>query len=282
MSIFRNIRIVPTHGFRSATISWELPASEAAGEVLVAFSPSGVRGSWVERNTGAPVAGAVGFYEDDKLVINTGAEVGYYRLLLTRDNVDTFSEAVGIFHDLERHEYGIIHQSIRKEFIAMRAAHGFPVYHCIPRDIGTPNSRKDPDTGLIDGVECADIDPAAAAFDMSFQGGFFPPVLTWMRIISTQKGTFMDGANETSSTEVDVSSVRLLPWPKPLRNHMIVDPVTDRRWLVGDNVTPYDYRGIYPIAFEAEIAHLPQTDPRYRFVLPAVDLREYRKMKSWA
>ena len=282
MSLFTNIRITPTHGFRAATISWDLPASEAAGLVRVAFSLTGLKGSWKTRNPITPVAAATGFYTDTDLVINTGADVGYYRLLLTRDNVDTLSESVGIFHDLDRREYGIIHRIIQRDFTEMRAASGFPVYHCIPRDNGTLVARVDPDTGQQRGIECPDIDPSAASFDLPFLGGFYPPVLTWMRAISIRKDTITDDANNTSSTEVDVTKVRLLPWPQPLRNHMFVDPATDRRWLVSDEVTPFMYRGIYPVGFEAELHFLPQSDSRYRFVVPPVDLRAYRKLKYWS
>jgi hypothetical protein len=282
LSLFTNIRVVPTHGFRAATISWELPASEADGEVYVAFSATGVEGSWEVRNPDAPVAAATGFYADQNLVINSGAEVGYYQLLLTRNGVDTFSEKIGIFHDLDRREYGIIHRIVQREFLEMRAASGFPVYHCIPRTTGILSPRVDPDTGKILGNECPDVDPAAASFNLPFVGGFYPPVLTWMRAISIRKDTIDDGANNNSSTQVDVTKVKLLPWPKPLRDHMFVDPATDRRWLVKGEVLPLMYRGIYPVGFEAELYFLPQSDPRYRFVVPPVDLRAYRKLKYWS
>lgn len=282
MSLFTNIRVVPTHGFRAATISWELPLSEAAGAVYVAFSLTGAHGSWRLRNPTTPITAATGFYVDTDLVINAGADVGYYQLLLTRDSVDTFSEPVGIFHDLSRREYGIIHRIIQRNFTEMRAASGFPVYHCIPRDNGVLSPRMDRDTGQLMGPECPAVDPGAAAFNMKFQGGFYPPTLTWMRMISVRKDTITDDQGNTSSTEVDVTKVSLLPWPKPLRNHMFVDPATDRRWLVGEEITSLLYRGIYPIGFEAEMAFLPQSDPRYRFVVPPIDLREYRKLRYWS
>lgn len=282
MSIFSNIRVTPTHGFRAATISWELPPSEASGVVYVAFSSSGVDGSWIVRNPDAPTPAATGFFEDRDLVINAGAEVGYYRLLLTRNNTDSFSEKIGIFHDLDRREYGTIHRIIQREFLEMRAANGIPVYHCIPRSTGNISSRVDPDTGKLIGNECPDVDPAQASFNMKFVGGFYPPVLTWMRPISIKKDTVDDGETNTSSTQIDVTKVRLLPWPKPLRDHMFVDPATDRRWLVKGEILPLLYRGIYPLAFEADLYFLPQSDPRYRFVVPPVDLREYRKLNYWS
>lgn len=281
MSLFTNIRVLPTHGFRAATISWELPATEGAGGVYVAFSITGTEGSWTVRNPTTPANAATGFYVDTDLVLSAGADIGYYRLLLTRDNVDTFSQSVGIFHDLERREYGYIHRIIQRDYLEMRAASGFPVYHCIPRDIGELNPRTDPDTGQIQGIDCPADDPSAASFGLPYKGGFFPPVLTWIRIISIKKDTFRDSNDDTVAVEEDVSKVRLLPWPKPLRDHMFVDPATDRRWVVGDDVSSFLYRGIYPIGYEVDMAFIPQSDPRYRFVVPPVDLRAYRKIKAW-
>lgn len=282
MSVFTNIRVVPTHGFRAATISWELPDSEADGLVYVAFSLTGAAESWTVRNPNTPVPAATGFFVDTDLVINSGSDVGYYQLLLTRGLVDQFSEPIGIFHDFDRREYGIMHRIVQRDFLEMRAASGFPVYHCIPRDIGEISPRVDPDTGQQLGIECPNVDPDEASFGLPFQGGFYPPVITWMRTISIRKDTFSDNPNNTSSTEVDITKVRLLPWPKPRRNHMFVDPATDRRWLVGDEILPLMYRGIYPIGFEADLAFLPQSDPRYRFAVPPVDLKAYRKLKYWS
>lgn len=282
MSIFTNIRITPTHGFRAATISWELPASEAAGEVYVAFSKTAVKGSWVVRNPTAPVVAATGFYTDLDLVIDSAAEVGYYRLLLIRNSVETFSEPVGIFHDLDRREFGVIHRAIQQSFLSMRAANGFPVYHCIPKETGEVSPRVDPDTGQILGIECPDTDPGAASYGLPYLGGFYPPVLTWMHVFAVTKDTVKDAPNNLTSTQVDVSKVKLLPWPKPLRGHMFVDPATDRRWIVGENILPLMYRGLYPIGFEADLFFLAQSDPRYRFVVPPVDLKAYRKLKYWS
>ncbi len=279
--MFRNIRILPTHGYRAATISWELPASEAAGQVYVAFSPTGLDETWVVRNADTPVAAATGFYVDTALVMNNSAEIGYYKLLLVRNAVDTFSVPVGIFHDLERREYGAIHQSIRRDYLEMRSASGFPVYHCIPRDQGELSANVDPDTGQPQGIECPGVDPDEASFGLKYKGGFFPPVLTWTRVISVRKDSFGDNPHNLSSEETDITKVRLLPWPKPSRGHMLVDPTTDRRWIVNGDVSSFLYRGIYPLAFEADLTALRQSDPRYRFVVPEVDLRAYRKLKDW-
>ncbi len=281
MSIFRNIRVIPVHGIKQARVSWEVPASKAAGDVYVAFSFTGVQGSWQVRNPDTPVGAGVGYYVDTSLEITAGNVIGYYRLLHSQDSVDTFSESVGIFADLERREYGMIHRMIQNEFISMRAANGFPIYHCIPRDFGTVSDLEDPDTGHSSGIECPDIDPDDAAYGEKYKGGFFDPLLTWMRIISIRKDTLVDRPDDLGTGETDITRARFLSFPKPLRNHLIVDPATDRRYLVGNEVTPFLYRGIYPIAYEVDLHYLSTSDQRYRLLMPEIDLKAYRKIKYW-
>jgi hypothetical protein len=282
MSVFRNIRVIPVHGLKQARVTWEVAPRHAAGDVYVAFSATGVPGSWKVRNSSAPVAAGLGYYVDTDLVeVTAGHVVGFYRLMLSLGGVDMFSESLGIFTDLERREYGIMHRIIQNEYISMRSSNGFPVFHCIPRDFGAPSSQIDPDTGLSEGIECPGTPPENASYGLPYLGGFFPPVLTWMRIISIRKDTLQDRPDSLGSTETDVTKARLLAFPKPLRGHMIVEPTTDRRWLVGDQVTPYLWRGIYPIAYEVDLVYIDPGDARYRFIMPEVDLKAYRQIKYW-
>src|SRR5690606_16464819 len=115
-----------------------------------------------------------------------------------------------------------------------------------------------------------------------YVGGFFPPLLTWMRIISIRKDTLKDQPQGLGTEETDVTRVRLLGFPKPLREHMIVDPATDRRYLVMDEITPFLYRGIYPIAYEVDLQFLHHSDPRYKLPMPEVDMRNYRQLPYWS
>lgn len=282
MSIFRNIRVIPVHGLKQARIGWDVAADKAAGDVYVAFSTTGVSGSWKVRNPDAPVVAGTGFYVDTQLKeVTAGHVIGYYRLLHSQGGVDTFSETIGIFTDLERREYGIMHRIIQNEYISMRAANGFPVFHCLPKDFGTPSNQTDPDTGLEEGIECPDTASEEASYGLPYKGGFFPPILTWMRIISIRKDTLQDRPDNLGSTEMDITKARFLAFPKPLRGHMIVEPTTDRRWLVGDQITPYLWRGIYPIAYEVDLVYIDPSDARYRFLMPEVDLKSYRQIKYW-
>ena len=188
MSFFRNIRIYPNHGTRSATLTWDMADDAPAGDVFVAFSESGTDGSWQVVNVLAPVASAIGMYLDDDLVLNAGTTDGFYKLMLARDGEeDHFSRAIQILGDLTPREYGIVRGIIHREFIDMRTCNGFPVWHCIPRIHGELADNIDPDDGKQPALEC-DVAPEDASYGLPYKGGYYEPVLTWMRVLKHSEG----------------------------------------------------------------------------------------------
>jgi len=251
-----------------------------SGDVYVAFSESGTKGTWEVVNPTDPAPSEVGMYEDSDLTINAGTTDGFYRLLLTTDGGDDlFSEPVQILGDLFPKEYGIVRAMIHQEFTQMRVTDGFPVWHCIPRTHGEPADNKDPDTGGLHGENC-DAVGDDASYGLPYKGGFYPPILTWMRVIRHQEG-LQDDPEHFSTKEIDKTAVRLMAFPRPKRGHMLVDPTTDRRYLVGDEVKPFRFRGVMAVAYNATLEFLQQRDPRYKFEMPELDTKEYRRIPYW-
>ncbi len=279
MNPFRNIRIFPQHGETTARITWELAPGFLPGEVYAAFSITGVKGSWTPVNE-LPVASAVGQLDDPALKIDGGHQIGYYSLLLRNDQGDFKSGPIAIHGELTAKEYGIARAIIRREFVEMRATNGYPVWHCIPRDFGEPAGNVDPDTHIVAGLDCAAA-PEDQSYGLPFKGGFFEPMLTWMRPMAIDRGTIKDAADDTSPEVTDFTDARLMAFPKPQRGHMIVDPTTDRRYLICDEIKPFLLRGILPVAYEVKLEFMPQADPRYQFPMPEIDIRTYRRIKSW-
>lgn len=280
MSVFRNVRIYPKHGNREAAITWELADGAPAGSVYVAFSSTGTKNTWAELNPDTPVASAIGFYQDPTLFMNKGSADGFYRLLLIAGGTDYLSEPFQIMGDITRPEYGIIRAMIHQEFTQMRVTNGFPVWHCIPREHGTPALSVDPDTGKQEGEECDVVDPAVRSYGMAFQGGFYAPVLTWMRVLAHNEG-LKDDPDKFSPEDMLKTSVRLMAFPRPARGHMIVDPTTDMRYLVGEEINPFRFRGVMPVAYNVTLEHLNQSDERYQFPLPVIDTKQYRRIPYW-
>jgi hypothetical protein len=279
MSVFRNIRIYPNHGSRAATITWELAPGTDDGDVFVAFSDTGTQGSWDVLNASTPVASELGMYQDDRLLMNSGLADGFYRLLLTNVNGDSFSEPIQILGDLTPAEYGQVRAMIHQEYTQMRVTNGWPVWHCIPRGHGDLADNVDPDTGKVEGLGC-DSDPADRGYGLPYKGGYYPPILTWMRVLKHAEG-LQDDDEEFSPKEVNQTSVRMMAFPRPRRSHLLVDPATDRRYLVTDEVKPYRHRGVIAVAYECTLEFLQQRDPRYDFPVPALDTKAYRRIPYW-
>ena len=280
MSVFRNIRVYPNHGSRSAVVTWEIAPGVTAGNVYLAYSPHGTPGSWASVNPDDPVASAVGMIQDQALNINSGAEVGFYRLMLANVDGDFLSEPFGIYGDLTTREYGMVRAILHREFTEMRATQGYPVWHCIPRQTGDPALNVDPDTGMVSGIECANA--SSPSFGLPILGGFYPPVLTWIRALVVSAGTLQDDETDMAPKETNTTAIRMMAFPRPSRGHMIVDPATDRRYLIGDEIKPFLLRGVMPVAYEAGMQFLSQGDSRYRYQLPAIDTKAYRRMPYWS
>ncbi len=279
MSVFRNVRIYPKHGSRNATITWELAEGTVAGDVYVAFSLAGTFGTWRALNPDDPTPSAIGMFQDDQLYMDSGNVDGFYRLMLVNSADEFMSEPFQIAGDMTAAEYGILRAMIRQEFSQMRVSNGFPVWHCIPRTHGLPSLNEDPDTNSRSGGECA-LDPEVRSYGLPFQGGFYPPILTWMRVIQHAEG-LQDDPEEFSPSETSQTSARLMAFPRPRRGHMLVDPTCDRRYLVGPEVKPFRLRGVMPVAYNVTLDFLWQGDERYAFQMPAIDTKAYRKIPYW-
>lgn len=280
MSVFKNVRIYPSHGTRSAVVTWEIEAGTDPGDVYVAFSLTGTPGSWELRNFENPVPSEIGVFQDTALVLNAGRDEGFYRMMLrTEDAQELYSETLRIMGDLAPHEYGAVRAMIHREYQMMRVSDGFPVWHCIPRAHGTLADTVDPDTGVINGLGCEEA-PGEESYGLRFREGFYPPVLTWLRVVALSEG-LKDDPEKFSIEDTTKTTVRMMAFPKPMRGHMLVDPTTDRRWLVTDEIRPYLHRGVIAVAYEATLEFLQQNDVRYKFTLPNFDTREYRGMRYW-
>lgn len=276
---FTDIRIFPSHGTRSAAITWTVSSSVAAGNVYVARSYNGLPETWQTLNPASPVASGLGLYTDASLDINSGSTEVYYRLMLVAaGQEDLFSEPVSIHNLVTPAEYGIARGIMHRLYHIMRSRNGYPVWWCVPLTFGTPSPRKDPDTDEILGLECPNTPEEESAYGLEFVGGFHPPVLTWIMPRQVRKHTKSDSAEETHVEEDDEVAVTSLAWPIPSRGHMLVEPVTDRRYLIKDEITPHMLRGILPVTFDFDMQYLPHGDPRYRFPMPEFDMRAYRKL----
>jgi len=232
----------------------------ADGFVDVAFSLTASSDSW-ELKTPSPVPASDGKFTDSKFLIQSGVPIGYYKLHWTRGSESILSEPVGIFGDVSRREYGIASAILRREFMVMRAADGFPVFHFVTRTSGDLSHNTDPDTNEINGEELpGELIPS---FDRVYLNGFYPPTLTWVRPTAAVRGGQKDHEDGLGAADSVSMKAVMLAFPQPQRFHMLVDPVTDRRYFLTD-VVMHAVRANIPSAYDVTMEFIETSHPVYR------------------
>lgn len=276
MSVFSEIKIFPSHGTHTAVVTWNLPDALMSGTVDVAFSLTGAPDSW-ELRTNVPVPAYDKEFTDAQFLIQAGVPIGYYKLVWT-DGAEVYpSEAIGLFNDMNKREYGITSAILRREFMIMRATNGFPVFHFIMRTGGELAKNADPDMGEVMGEECAgETEPS---FDKLYKGGFYPPLLTWIRPTGNTRGSQTDREDGLGSQEQVQMQALMLAFPQPMRWHMLVDPVTDRRFIISD-VKVSALRANVPNVYEISIGFLQTSHPAYKIEVPR-DVKDWRQIKPY-
>lgn len=247
-------------------VAWTTPDVCRGGRYYVYRSPSGAKGTWTQLNEHAPVEHGVSHWEDTEATLPIAGNTLYYRLLyVAPDGAEHDSPVIDMWNVLPREEYGLVRMSMLEEFNQMRLGGGIPVFHCIP---------------LTSGVLAAHIDPASlqplsapcendTSYGQIYQGGFAPPIQTWAKIedIETKFEDRDDGLGFDAKHDVQL---RLLAYPRPFVGHMIVEPRTDDRWVLGNPIKSFAHRGVVPTAYTAVAIKLDQNDPRYKLPMPEV------------
>jgi len=276
-SLFSNVEVTPAHGTRNCLISWVIPVANAGDDVYVYFSPDGVKGSWTLL-TKVPLTNTL-TYMDTEFHVHNRTQVGYYRLLLDDGTKKHDSGKVPIYDILSRKEFGIVHKCMQNEWKDARGRNGVPMFHCVVKSKGEPAESVDPDTGV---KRACDV--ASPSYGQDFVGGFWSPMLTWVRIQTIDIGNGAKDSLDAGIHDPGQINVRLFGFPKPARGHMFVDPVTDNRWVVDDkSVKSYMIRGAVPIAHSATLALLQRNDVRYKLAMPGTreDITNFRTSRFY-
>jgi hypothetical protein len=77
-----------------------------------------------------------------------------------------------------------------------------------------------------------------------------------------------DGTAKESSEEVQA---RLPAYPMPRLGTLVVLPDSDTRFVVGEQVTPFLFASVIPVAYDVRLSLLARTDARYNIQLPELD-----------
>jgi hypothetical protein len=262
MPVFQSIRLQPSYGARKTLITWDLDPAYT-GSVHIFRSPDGA-GDWKLLNPTAVTSD--NFYEDTTFTIQNRFMVPHYRLLLIDSNaVEHDSPIIGILDELRRQEYGGLSKIMKLEYLRMSRGNGVQVLHYKVKTRGTLSDLYDPETGAQIGDDSCDTD---SSFGQKFVDGFRRPFLTWCEFLDVGPTLVLDKEKGLGAVDQHHVVGRFLAFPRLAPGDLIVHVPTDNRYAIGEEIKPFMFRGLMPVAYTAKMVLLQRNDPRYRVPLP--------------
>lgn len=264
MNPFIDVTVQPSYGERRVLISWIVASGYEDLKFYVFRSMNNGAPPWKALYDKA-ISGTS--CEDDAFLVKNIMQLVYYQVVGVRGEDKFYSNPIGLFDKLSRSEYGAVHRIMQLEHKRMhsgRLGNGVSVYHFLPLVEGVPNSGYDPETGQKLIMNCVDND----GYGLPFKGGYSPPIKTWVEF--GPAGTEVNAMREDGQGAGMLCEVqaRMLAFPKPMLNHLIVHPATDNRYVVKEQVRPFLFRGIVPVAYAVVLELLQRSDSRYNVPLP--------------
>lgn len=266
---FTRFTVQPAYADLSAAVAWDFNARVAAGKVLIFRSEYAGSPPWVLIN-GEGTQASVGFFQDDISVLRErDYKQIFYRACLISGNDQIDSPITSFTSWLAPNEIKGVSRIMKNELRAMHtnrrgniSGNGQLVGMFVPLDSGVP---------------CADLDSLTQqqlgpgptggpddCFGTPFKGGFGPQVTTW--IVMNQVKTGREGALgvDTAALQTTTVKARMLAFPRPVPRGLLVSLSTNDRYVIGDDIMTYYFKGVIPFAHDVELTKLMVSDPRYR------------------
>lgn len=267
MNPFTTFEIAPAYGVYETAISWSLAAG-VTGNVFFYRSETGVPGSWELLNPATPATGAEGTYLDTTPAPRMLVPVFYRGLVDPGGAPETWLKgpAVTSYDSYSRREYLLAREVLRREYRMMATHNGLPIFHYATKWRGTAATGVDAETHQLLGPDCAQ-DPSSG-FGGLWVGRYHPPVQSWCMVVNMMdedQKIRPEAAGEDPEASI---GLRLLAFPKPGREHLIVFPRSDRRYVITDPIRRFHLRGNLPLLWECNALLLDRDDARYRIRIP--------------
>lgn len=259
---FIDIVVQPSYGDRKVLISWVLARGFRRMKVYVFRAVNNGAPPWTALTQSAVMGQS---FEDNAFYIDNKAQTVYYRLVgVDYSGTRYDSPIIGMFDKLSRAEYGAVYKMLKLEYTRMRSGNGLRVLHYMPLSEGEENPSYDEETGQQLIATC----PDDGNYGLPYKGGYGPPVQTWAELMQIGPEISIDKPDGKGADTTYNLRARMLAFPKPLTNHLIVHPATDNRYAVGEQVQPYLFKGLIPIAYDVQLRLLARNDPRYKVPVP--------------
>lgn len=265
-----SMTVQPSYGRGSSLIRWVVTDQYREQGVLVGRSSNGGASFDLLNVDKQPLYDVEEFLDPD-IPTDTKLTDLYYRLTFESDAGEfTDGPPVAALGDMNTKQLSAAARIIAAEYERLSRGEGIRMLHFCPKTSGELNPFYSPDTMTIRGQECKSAQEQS--FGMRFLGGYAAPMPTWV-YMGGQKLEEQQAPDSSAITERRIVPVRMLCYPRPRLNHLLINPITDERWGVSGEVVPYLFRGVVAIAYETTLHLLDRRDTRYRLdVSPYINL----------
>lgn len=258
---FVDLTLAPSYGRNTCVVRWNLLAGFERGRVFVYRSDDGQTG-WKLLNPDAPVV-ARNYYEDATFVVRDLLTTVHYRVLLELAGEAYDSPIVGIFDKLTRKEFGIVRRILELELKAMREGRqGIEVLVFSPLTQGPTCRCVDPKTR-----QSSQASLCPFCYGTRLEGGFHPPVTTWIRADSWNDNAKVDDPTGKHRSDQTAVRTRALAIPPLTTDDLVIHPPTDQRLVVVSTAVK-SFRGTIPVVCLPTLNLLPRSDIRYQLPIP--------------
>ena len=251
------LHVFPNY-YAGHTYHWEVDptfADPGPWEFTVQQTDTGKQDTdeWEDLHDG-PIINAFQFIDTFK-VIHTKDWNIVYRVKLTTPNKTYYSVHTGPYSLLPRKEFLIARDIMRREVLAMREWEGVPV------DIWKKAVSDDPCTECVDEITGQIIDPDCPYCDgTGKKEGHHGPYDGFAKF-SPRKST--KTIDELHTTDIQLFDVRMIAYPFLIRNDILVDRTSDKRYSIEKVESAFEVRRI-PIIYKLMVAELIPSDSAYR------------------
>jgi hypothetical protein len=261
-SPFLNVHVQPSYAKNQAVITWTVRQGYAGAEYYVFKSYNKGVAPWTLVNEQAVYTNLL---QDKNLFVDGDP---YYRVLMVWSGQEFDSPVVGTFDKLSKAQYGGVSRMMQLEYLRMSTGNGIQVLHYVPLLDGEYIDSVDPETQQVYGLPCKE-DFTSDLGEM-FKGGFASPVYTWVEISRFGEDERIEDDAGLGVNSKLIHQARLLAFPRPKPNHVIIHPSTDNRYAITTKIAGNFFRGVFPISYDVGLQLLRKTDPRYKIKIPSV------------
>lgn len=262
-----SIVVQPAYGNGATLVRWMVNPAFRDHGVLVGRSTNG--GVSFDLLNEDPIYDALEFL-DRTIPTNSKLIDIYYRLTFESESgTFTDSPVVAALGDMTPKQIRTAARIVAAEYERLSRGEGIRMLHFAPKTSGELNPFFSPDTMTLQGQECKSSPDKS--FGLRFKGGYAAPIPTWV-YFGPQKLQQEQQADSSAITEKRLAPVRMLCYPRPQLNHLLVNPLNDERWGVAGEVVPYLFRSVVAVAYDATLHLLDRKDQRYQLdISPFMD-----------